>query len=113
MHTNWGDTVGIVGETAQFGVWSPPAATLLSTDQSIYPVWRTPAVSVACDRKELEFKLVIISPRRQGGDALQEWQWGEYKPRTLRHTRGHAVRCCPCSTLWVAGLIRRAPQTIA
>lgn len=60
--TQWGDTVVLVGSTAQLGSWQPSRGIRLCTDASSYPVWSVtlPLDAITAGDAPPEFKLVIL-----------------------------------------------------
>ena len=59
--TDWGESVAVVGSTAQLGAWRPEAGMRMTTNQRIYPSWRSEPLLLS-EVLELEYKFVVIGP---------------------------------------------------
>ena len=56
--TDWGESVAVVGSTAQLGAWRPEAGMRMTTNQRIYPSWRSEPLLLS-EVLELEYKFVL------------------------------------------------------
>lgn len=61
--TCWGETLRVVGNTRELGLWNVVNGVLLSTSNAAYPRWRSNTVTFLMNSDELppaiEFKFVI------------------------------------------------------
>ena len=68
VETRWGDAVVMCGSCDALGCWQVERGLKLTTDESIYPVWRAEPLLHGVD-DALEFKFVLV---RQDGSV--EWE---------------------------------------
>lgn len=65
-HTDFGDTIVVVGSHPALGMWNPRFALFLGTSEAEYPLWRAPTVDLPPD---VEYKYVRLKR-----DGRAEWE---------------------------------------
>eukprot|EP01126_Amoeba_proteus_P025274 TRINITY_DN2524_c0_g1_i12.p1 TRINITY_DN2524_c0_g1~~TRINITY_DN2524_c0_g1_i12.p1 ORF type:complete len:405 (-),score=80.07 TRINITY_DN2524_c0_g1_i12:683-1897(-) len=82
--TNWGDTVGVVGNLPELGTWQCDSALLLHTEPHVYPKWTTSfLVPVGT---QVEYKYIILTPKPSERKKYKLLKWESHQNRKILAT---------------------------
>jgi len=68
--TEWGESIGVVGDCGELGDWRPERGSYLATDPSSYPRWCGNEVQVEIGAEPVAFRYKYFRDRREMGEGF-------------------------------------------
>jgi hypothetical protein len=68
--TEWGESIGVVGDSGELGAWRPERGAYLATGPSSYPLWRGSEVQVEVGAEPVVVRYKYFRDRRVMGEGF-------------------------------------------